>query len=182
MGEGSAAHGGGVPVHASARDGASPWVDMTADGERCALGRWGSRDDIRVITGRGRKVRGMRQLRRTPGIFYLKNLVFQGRRPFGVRSTFALPHGLVGRPCHLGTGPAARLVRCITLVAEALAAAATSSSKRPSKLRKIKHLHRKRGPTHYRGQTRRQSKGRQGPRACVGLRQCVRAVGISDAG
>jgi hypothetical protein len=93
-----------------------------------------------------------------------ENLVSQGRTALCGSFYVALPHRALGRPCHLGTGPAARLLRCITFVAEALAPAATSFSKCPSKLRKIKHLHRKRGATHYRGQTGRQNKGRQAPR------------------
>src|SRR5438874_5141707 len=71
--------------------------------------------------------------------------------PWRFLLTLSLPHRAVWPPRHLGTGPAMSGA-LHHLVATALAVAASLVLSAPSKLRKIKHLHRKRGATHYRGQ------------------------------
>ena len=143
-----------------ARRSAAPRAGMATHGAHWGRRGKGTVDDIRVFTGRGREA----VVRRPwgPGTRSLlpETLVVPalGRRRFFLRllCRAGLPAALVtwgqgllhswrvASPCgrHSQRRPPHPLSKC------------------PSKLRKIKHLHRKRGATHYRGQTGRKGKGR----------------------
>jgi len=100
----------------------------------------------------GRKASSGRLTSPAPLVFCLENLCVSGAcGPGGSFYVCSVARGC-RPPGHLGTGPAARLVRCITLWPALSRRPPHLLWKCPSKLRKIKHLHRKRGATHYRGQ------------------------------
>lgn len=85
----------------------------------------------------------------------------RGRRRFFLRCSAALA---AGRLVTWGRGPPQ--ARCVASPCgrRSHADRPCRFRKCPSKLRKIKHLPRKRGATHYRGQTGRPAKGRPTPR------------------
>ena len=153
-----------------ARRSAAPRAEVATNGAHWGRRGKGTVDDIRVFTGRGREA-----VVRRPGglareVSCLKPWLFRRwRRRFFLRllCRAGLPAALVtwgqgllhswrvASPCgrHSQRRPPHPLCKC------------------PSKLRKIKHLHRKRGATHYRGQTGRQNKGCHVPRAEGGSRR-----------
>ena len=108
-------------------------------------------------------------------VFRLKTFVSPGHRAL-VGSFYVFSAAPCRRPPrHLGTGPAAPGVRCITLWPRLLQWPPRLLLNAPSKLRKIKHLHRKRGATHYRGQKPRRGESHPAPRtadAGTGQRTC----------
>ena len=125
--------------------------------------------DIRVITGRGsRRLAGSAPRgARLAGLWPVETFFFLNNQAW-VRSTFALPSGARGRAATWGQGPppapdvASPVATARAVVGHEVAARGAA------KLRKIKHLQRKRGATHYRGQSAGWDVAKQGRRADAG--------------